>query len=107
MAKYLVTVKFALDDGYQSIYQYYITDETENEIIQKLNYKDEGSCCGQTRCLACLTGGYTITYCSSLKIDETNKNVLEIVCSKQIKSLNTLIDICLDEQDSDTSVDGF
>ena len=100
MAKYLVCIRiYYYSNSFMN--QYYIVDKTQLSLIKKLNIDVEGSCCGTTRCFACLMEGINLKYHMHTKINDGNMDIAKMVCQDQIYEMDYLLGKIEDINDSD------
>lgn len=95
---FLVDVEIILgrDDKY-SLYQKYVVNEEQLLQIKKLDYENEGACCGQMCCLEC--NGIRIVYADHIEITDVknSKKIIKFIgegygCFTLKKLLNNYID---------------
>ena len=91
MANYLVTMSLIIGDD-KPIYVTCFANESELKHLKKIDYHNEGGCCGQNICIEC--NGMEIRFHDSMKIKGSRQTrVAEFANSKGTFNLKYFLDL--------------
>lgn len=74
-----------------TIYDYYLVNETQLGLAKRINKMIESGCCGQNQCFACSVGGVKVKYDSCLVVNSGNEQLAQYVSQSTEYDFQTLI----------------
>eukprot|EP00475_Leptophrys_vorax_P034105 TRINITY_DN5465_c0_g1_i1.p1 TRINITY_DN5465_c0_g1~~TRINITY_DN5465_c0_g1_i1.p1 ORF type:complete len:158 (-),score=42.82 TRINITY_DN5465_c0_g1_i1:68-499(-) len=104
---YLVCFNVYLNNMDDPLKQWIATDDAKlASRLKGVNYEDEGSCCGQTKCFACAAAGLTINWRQTESLPSVdylkNKKLWDmLICSNRVVSLDVLVESLGEDQDDE------